>query len=259
MTNNSLPSFPQSLSDTFAKSWITYKSLWFTFFSFMLLFHIIAALLFLVFQTSDNLLFNIHFTDFSRFYISKMGDAFACFLLPLFLKNKLPSFTYIFKEFFNKYWIKLSFFVLLLYFLKTQFLISGDSSPFNVLILTIGLVFSFVFIFVVFFIVVDVEAKFFAPFKASFLLCQLNTKKILIYFFSAFIFIKTVSTFLLVLFFFNRVDMVATNSDNFVKLQEHLLVVVQSTEFYLINSFLHVFLLTTFALSKEFPCLPYAL
>ena len=39
MTNNSLPNFPQSLNDTFAKSWITYKSLWFTFFSFMLLFH----------------------------------------------------------------------------------------------------------------------------------------------------------------------------------------------------------------------------
>ena len=117
MINNSLPRFPQSLGDTFAKSWITYKSLWFVFFCFMLLFHLPAVLIFFAFQKPENLLFSIHFTDFSRFYISKMGDAFACFLLPLFLKNQLPSLTYVFKKFFSKYLLKLSLVVLLLYIL----------------------------------------------------------------------------------------------------------------------------------------------
>ena len=48
MINDSLlPHFPQNLGDTFKKSWITYKNLWFLFFSFMFLFHIPAALIFL--------------------------------------------------------------------------------------------------------------------------------------------------------------------------------------------------------------------
>ncbi len=241
MTNNSLPNFPQSLNDTFAKSWITYKSLWFTFFSFMLLFHSIAALVFLIFQTSDNLLFNIHFTDFSRFYISKMGDAFACFLLPLFLKNKLPSLPYIFKEFFSKYWIKLSFVVLLLYLLKTQSIIYSGSIFLNSILFVIGLVFSFMFLFVVFFIVVEVENKIFFYFKASWQLCEFYTLKILGFFISAFLFVKFIALFLLILFF-SGTNILPTDLSDSVKFQENLLFIIQSTEFYFVGSGLHILL-----------------
>ena len=147
----------------------------------MLLFHLPAVLIFFAFQKPENLLFSIHFTDFSRFYISKMGDAFACFLLPLFLKNQLPSLTYVFKKFFSKYLLKLSLVVLLLYILKTQFFIS----PFNVLILALGLVFS---LFLLFFLLLWMQTKFFEPFKEIFYWVSSIVVKNFSLFFSAFIF-----------------------------------------------------------------------
>ena len=191
MINDSLlPHFPQNLGDTFKKSWITYKNLWFLFFSFMFLFHIPAALIFLISKKSENLIIIIHFTDFSRFYISKMCDAFACFLLPLFLTNQLPSFRNLLKQFFSRYFAKLSLVVLLLYFLKTQFLLLEESSVLAIFLLGIGLAFAYFFIFVTFFVVMDRENKFFEPFKLSFQLCQLHVKKIMVYFLAAFIFAK---------------------------------------------------------------------
>ncbi len=243
MINDSLlPHFPKNLGDIFAKSWITYKALWFVFFGFIFVFHAPAALLFLIFKKPENLPFIIHFTDFSRFYISKMGDAFACFLLPLFLKNQLPSFHQLLKTFFSKYFAKLSLVVLLLYFLKTQFLISGASSTLTIFLLGIGLTCAYFFLFVTFFVVIDTGNNFFEYFKASFLLCQLHVKKILFYFLTAFIFVKAIGFFLLMIFVSQTTNLLVPNSDDIEKLLDNLLKVMLSTEFYLVNSFLHILL-----------------
>ena len=237
-----LPHFPKNLGDIFIKSWITYKALWVVFFSFMFVFHFPAALIFLIFKKPENLPFIIQFTDFSRFYISKMGDAFACFLLPLFLKDQLSSFYPLLKQFFSKYFTKISLVVLLLYFLKTQFLIPNVPSTLTIFLLGVGLTFAYFFLFATFFVVVDRENKFFEHFKASFLLCQLHVKKILFYFLAAFIFIKTIGFFLLLIFFSQTTDLLESNSDDLEKLLENLRLVVLSTEFYLVNSFLHILL-----------------
>ena len=141
-----LPHFPKNLGDIFIKSWITYKALWVVFFSFMFVFHFPAALIFLIFKKPENLPFIIQFTDFSRFYISKMGDAFACFLLPLFLKDQLSSFYPLLKQFFSKYFTKISLVVLLLYFLKTQFLIPNVPSTLTIFLLGVGLTFAYFFL-----------------------------------------------------------------------------------------------------------------
>ena len=135
-----LPHFPKNLGDIFIKSWITYKALWVVFFS----------LIFLIFKKPENLPFIIQFTDFSRFYISKMGDAFACFLLPLFLKDQLSSFYPLLKQFFSKYFTKISLVVLLLYFLKTQFLIPNVPSTLTIFLLGVGLTFAYFFFYLKF-------------------------------------------------------------------------------------------------------------
>ena len=71
--------------------------------------------------------------------------------------------------------------------------------------------------------------------------CMLS-QKIMVYCLAAFIFVKTIGFFLLAIFFSQTTDLLEPNSDDLEKLLETLRLVIESTNFYLVNSFLHILL-----------------
>ena len=236
----SLPKFPDTFKDLLLKSWITYKKLFIYFFLFIASLHLLTAAVFFGFISNQNLLIQIHFVDASRFFISKMSDAFVCFLLPLFLQNKLTEPISIIKKFLKDYFALLASTILLLYFLLKQI------PSFNILLLMIGLALSFYLLFVICFIIIEKDKRLPENFKSSFKLVHIFRSKVFAYFLSCFFLLNGIQVILEIGLFFSEIktalqQFTAINDAQIIEFQKWFAEIIKSPKFYIVNSLLHLF------------------
>ncbi len=233
MTPFTLDDFPHKLQDILSKSWITYKKTFIYFVPFLLLAHVLFALVYFAFIY--NSVFTVVYIDITRFLLAKTTDAFACFYLPFFLYKKTISPTQTTKIFFERYLLKILLAAFPLYFL-IKYLLSW-----NLILLVLSLAITMGFLFTFCFLIVENKKVFFSisPFLLSLSLMQVYWKKVALYFL---VVLTLTSVFRLlveiVVLYPDIQKIIGTLGDNQGSLLlKEILQVVSAPKFYLLHSF----------------------
>lgn len=228
-----LEHFPTKFSDTFSKSWVTYKSLFLYFIPLMLLFNLLFAMGY--FFLNEQKLWSILYIDTTKFFIAKISDAFACFLLPFFLYQKLDN-PLVMTQLFLKKYFKAFLITILPLSILLKYILAG-----NFLFSLLALSASFFFLFVFCFLVVN-QNNIFNAFQQSFLLIITHRKKVLFFFISVFMVTSFLRFVLELIFFFPEIQSALANistQDESLILQD-ILKIALTPKFYFFHSLIYL-------------------
>ena len=229
-----LKNFPTKFSDIFSKTWVTYKKLFLFFVPLILLFNVFFAIGY--FLLNEQSIWTIVYIDTTRFFIAKITDTFACFLIPFFLFQKLDTPLTMLNIFLKKYFLSFLMAVLPLFILK--YILTG-SFFFSLLSLVANFYFLFVFCFLI-----TSQNNILSSFKQSFLLIKAHSKKILFFFLSIF-FLTSIFRFILEFFIFFPEIQQALNVisiQNKTAVLQEILKIALTPKFYFFNNLIHLIL-----------------
>lgn len=230
----SIPEFPKTLKDIFLKSWISYKKLFYLFLLPLLCSYALFVVVFFALVQQQELLIKIYFIDFITFLNSKLSDAFACFILPIFLQNKIKSTPGIIKKFLKEYFIFLILLILFSYTLQKFF---ENLSIISIL----SLILQFYLLFAVYFVVLEKEKGVINAVKSSFKLVHKFRVTVLLYFISCYLLVESLVFLIKFIIFFDDINQVITNltgitEGQYLALRNSINLIVQSPKFFLLNS-----------------------